>query len=786
MLKSYLKLAWRNLTRSKGYSFINIAGLSTGMAIALFIGLWIADELSFDTYFPNHDRIAEVMITQTDNGGSSTGTTIAMRMGQALGTEFPDDFKRSAQVSFPSDHIISTGEKKLSGPGIWTQYEFPEIFGFRMLQGSITALKEPSTVLLAQTLATALFGIADPINKTIRLDNEMEFKIGGIYKDLPSNTSLHEIKILLPWDNKANSYLNSNTNWSDHNGQMFVELSDHLSPQQVSARIKNLPTPHITGWKEEALVYPLEKLHLYDEFKNGKPAGGNIQFVWLFGIIGAFVLLLACINFMNLSTARSGERAREVGIRKTIGSLRSQLIGQFFSESILVSFLSFLLAIALVFLFLPFFNGLAAKEMSIPWNSFLFWLMSIGFTLFTGIVSGSYPALYLSSFEPIKVLKGAFRAGPNAAVPRKVLVVVQFSVSLILIIGTIIVFLQIQFAKDRPIGYTREGLITIGINTPELQGRYDAIRSELLKTGVVADMAESSMATTGFFINNRLDWRGKTPDQESIFFRNVSVTPDFGKTIGWTILQGRDFSRAFATDSNGIILNEAAVKIIGIRNPVGESMKFGGQQLQVIGVVKDMVTNSPYEPIEPAIFLGNGYLQYITIRFKTGQSVHKALAAIEPVFKKFNPGSPFIYQINDDEYAHKFAAEERIGNLATVFAGFAIFISCLGLFGLASFMAEQRTKEIGVRKVLGANLFTLWSLLSKDFVKLVFLSIFIAIPLTYYGMYQLLLNFPYRTGMPWWIFAASGLGILLITLITVSFQSLKAAMANPVKSLRSE
>jgi ABC-type antimicrobial peptide transport system permease subunit len=786
MLKSYLKIAWRNLSRSKGYSFINIAGLATGMAIALLIGLWIADEVSFDTSYANHDRLVQVMITQSANGESYTGSTIAMPIGQALSTQYADDFKRLALASFQYDHLIAVGDKKLSRAGMWTQYEFPEMFSLQMIRGSISALKDPSSVLLAQSLATSLFGGADPINETIRLDNKLELKVAGVYKDLPFNTSFHDTKILLPWGNKENSYLSTNTDWDDHNGQLFAELADLTSPAQVSARIKNLPTPHIKELHEEALVYPLDKLHLYDEFKNGKATGGRIQFVWLFGIIGVFVLLLACINFMNLSTARSEQRAKEVGIRKTIGSRRIQLIGQFFSESILVCFLSFLLAVTLVFFSLPFFNTLAAKQMTLPWNSFPFWLMAIGFTLFTGILSGSYPALYLSAFDPVKVLKGTFPTGRYASIPRKVLVVLQFSVSLTLIIGTVIVFRQIQLAKDRPIGYSREGLITIGINTPELQGHYDALRAELLQTGVVNNMAESSMTTTGFLNNNDLDWRGKTPGQSSIFFRNVNVTPDFGKTIGWTVLQGRDFSRSFATDSSAMILNEAAAKIIGIKNPVGEIMKFGGEQRVVIGVVKDMVTNSPYEPVEPAIFLGDGYLQYITIRFKTGLPMREALAGIEPVFKKFNPGSPFVYQFNDDEYAQKFADEERIGNLATVFAGFAIFISCLGLFGLASFIAEQRTKEIGVRKVLGANLFTLWGLLSKDFIRLVFISMFIAIPLAYYGMHQWLQHYPYRTGMPWWIFAASGLGILLITLITVSFQSLKAAMMNPVNSLRTE
>ena len=490
---------------------------------------------------------------------------------------------------------------------------------------------------------------------------------------------------------------------------------------------------------------------------------------------------------MNLSTARSEKRAKEVGIRKTIGSLRKQLIGQFLSESILVAFLAFIFAICLVVVSLSFFNELAGKQMSLPWRSPLFWSLAIGFTLFTGIVSGSYPAFYLSGFEPIKVLKGTFRAGRNASIPRQVLVVIQFGVSLALIIGTIIVYRQIQYAKDRPVGYAREGLITVNINTPELGKHYDALRNDLLQAGVVDNVAESSQPMTNFGSNNSLYWRGKRPDQETTFFFNVNVTPDFGKTVGWKIVQGRDFSRDFATDSSAVILSETAVKAIGIPNPIGEIVTMFDKRRVVIGVVKDMVTNSPYRSVDPAIFLGDGYHSEITIRLKAGVPIHKALVGIEPVFKKYDPSSPFLYQFNDDGYAAKFDSEERIGHLSSVFAAFAIFISCLGLFGLASFMAEQRTKEIGVRKVLGANLFTLWRLLSKDFVKLVVLSLFVSIPVAYYGMDRWLQNYSaYRTDMPWWIFAVAALGILLITLLTVSYQSLKAALMNPVSSLRSE
>ena len=441
-------------------------------------------------------------------------------------------------------------------------------------------------------------------------------------------------------------------------------------------------------------------------------------------------------------------------------------------------------AILLAQLFLPFFNNVAGKHIAVPFQNPFFWVLCLGFALFTGVVSGSYPAFYLSRFEPIKVLKGAFHGSRYNSIPRQMLVVLQFTVSLSLIIGTIIIYRQISFVKNRPTGYTREGLITIPINTEDLNKHFESFRIDLLGTGVIADIAGSSQPVTQFENNNSLEWRGKDPGQV-VFFRNVNVTPEFGRTIKWEILSGRDFSREYV-DSNSMILSEAAVKVTHLANPVGELVKFGGKSYTVIGVVKDILSNSPYEKIEPAIFLGDGYRDYITARLKPGLPVQSAMAGIEKVYKKYNPGSPFVYKYNEDEFARKFSAEERIGNLSAGFAGMAIFISCLGLFGLASFVAEQRTKEIGVRKVLGANILSIWSLLSIQFVKLVLISLFIAIPISWYGMNSWLQSYTYREGISWWIFGVAGLGILLITLLTVSFQSVKVALMNPVNSLRSE
>ena len=783
MIRNYFKVAIRNLRNNKAFASLNIAGLAIGMATAILIGLWISDELSFDQYNPNHKKLAKIMVTQTHGGESDAMTTIMMPLGYMLETKYKDLFKKVARISFSNQHVLAIGDKKISSNGIYAQEHFPSMFGLTIVNGNTRALNDPSTLMIAKSLAVSLFGDENPVNKTILLDNKLNMKVGAVYEDLPENASFTTTTLLLPWMNTENSYLNSNTNWRDHNGEGFVELNDQVTMAEATEKIKNLPTPFVTGWVETASVYPLEKLHLYGEFVNGKPAGGRIQLVVLMGFIGAFVLLLACINFMNLSTARSSKRAREVGIRKTMGSLPSHLVAQFLIESVFLTLFAFVIALLCAQLSLSFFNNLAGKHMLIPYGNPVFWLLCIGFAFFTGLISGSYPAFYLSRFQPVKVLKGAFQGSRYNSIPRQVLVVMQFTVSLCLIIGTIIVYKQILFAKNRPTGYTRDRLVTMPV-TEDLKGHFDALHEELIRTGAVTEMAASSYPLNQFNGGNSMDWRGKDPNF-IVFFRNVNVTPEFGRAVGWKITEGRDFSRAYA-DSNSIILSEGAVKTIGIPHPVGEIVKFFGKNRTVIGVVHDMLTNSPYDNIQPAIFLGDGYLSVITVRMKAGLPLPSAMKSIESVFKKYNPGSPFVYKYNDDEYAKKFSSEERLANLSAVFAGMAIFISCLGMFGLASFMAEQRTKEIGVRKVLGATMFSLWKMLSTQFMRLVLISLCISIPLSYYGMTRWLQDYTYRDSISWWIFAAAGLSILMITLITVSYQSIKAALMNPVESLRSE
>lgn len=782
MIKSYFKVAWRNLVKSKIYSLINIAGLATGMAVALLIALWVWDELSFNSYYDNHTRLAQVKINQTYKGETYTDETIAVPLGDALRIRH-GDFKAVTLVSGNNGSVIAMGDKKISSTGRWVQRDFPGIFTLKMIEGSRGGLTDPSSILIAKSLAISIFGNESALNKTVRIDNKFDVAVAGVYEDMPRNTTFYDTKLLLSWDNKEN-WLNKQTAWDNHCCQLYVELSGMAKLSKLNASIRSIPTPFIKDWKEEAMLQPLDNVHLYSEFKNGKESGGRIQFVWLFATIGAFVLLLACINFMNLSTARSEKRAKEVGIRKAVGSLRGQLISQFLCESILIAFLALALSIVAIQISIPFFNQLADKRMTIPWSSAWFWVYTLTFTILTGIISGSYPAFYLSAFLPIKVLKGVFRAGRWSSLPRKALVVIQFTVSITLIIGTIIVFQQIQHAKDRPVGYERAGLIAVPL-APDMYGHYDAIRNDLLQTGVVANMAESSQRPTYFQNNNSIEWKGKDPGLV-VFFRDVNVTPDFGKTIGWNIKEGRDFSRDFKTDSSSAILNETGVATTGLKNPVGEVIKYNGKSYTIVGVAKDMVTQSPYDKPEPSVFFCDSWMSVITVRINPGIAPKDALAKIKPVFSKYNPSSPFEFKFVDTEYAEKFAGEQRIGSLASVFAILAIFISCLGLFGLASFVAEQRTKEIGIRKVVGASVASLWKMLSKGFVFLVLLSCAIAIPITSLFMNNWLQKYEYRTHISWWVFAATISGAVCITLLTVSFQAIRAAIANPVKSLRTE
>lgn len=794
MLCNYLKIAFRNLAKNKGYGFINIAGLAMGMAVAILIGLWIYDEISYDRFHKNYGRIAQVMQHQTYNGQIATQSAVPFPLGPELRKNYGSDFKYVVRSTWNNKHVLSAGEKKLAKNGPYIEPEGPEMLTVKMLGGTISGLDEPHSIMLSESAAKSFFGDKNPVNQLMKIDNRLDVKVTGVFEDLPNNSTFHGMQFMAPWSlyEIDSPWMKTNEDpWRSNSYQTFVQLNVNADIDKVSNKIKDIKVKNIRPeqlkYKPEVFLNPMSEWHLYSEFKEGKRVGGLVEFVWLFGIIGSFVLLLACINFMNLSTARSEKRAKEVGIRKAIGSIRKQLILQFFSESLIVVVFSFVLALFLVMLVLPQFNDVADKKLAILWSNPLFWLAGTGFSLLTAVIAGSYPALYLSSFQPVKVLKGTFKAGRFAAVPRKVLVVVQFTVSIILIIGTTVVFRQIQFAKSRPVGYDRNGLIMIGLTTSDIHNHFDAVKDELKKSGAIAEIAESSSpATETWSSTSGFSWKGKDPSL-SVDFHFVEISHDYGKTVGWQFKDGRDFLREFASDSSGLVVNEAAVKFMGLKNPVGEMLTWNGHPVKIIGVTKDMVIQSPYAPTVPVFYsLASEEGSIINIKINPKSNASAALAKIENVFKKYDSASPFEYSFVDEQYASKFFNEERIGKLTTFFSILAILISCLGIFGLASFTAEQRTKEIGVRKVLGASVASLWRMLSADFVVLVIISCIISTPVAAYFLNGWLQKYEYRTEISPWIFVAASLGALIITLLTVSYQSVRAALLDPVKSLRSE
>ena len=790
MLKNYWIIALRNLTRNKIYSIINIAGLAIGMAVALLIGLWVWDELTFNHSYRNHDRIAVVLAQQEVNGDITTDWSADMPLEKELRTQYAGDFRHLALASGYEPHILSAGNKKLEGTCRWAGAELPEMFSAHMLEGNIRGLEDPSSTLLTASMAHALFGNADPIGQTIRLDNDLTFKVAGVYEDFAVNSVFHRVTFFLPWAKYVDTHAwvkNTQDQWGNGFAVLYTELNNAAGLDRVNNHIRLIVQKHVPGSKETLSLFPMDKWHLYS-FEHGQLTAKAMHFVWLFSSIALAVLLLACINFMNLATARSEKRAREVGIRKTLGSLRQQLIGQFLGESLFMTFCALVAGLLLASLLMPLFNQLAKKDLSIPWNEPVFWLLALGFTLFTGLISGSYPAFYLSSFQPVKVLKGALRVGKSASLPRKILVTVQFTVSVILIMGTLIVYRQIRYAHDRPLGFKREGLLTVNIlNDPGLKPHFAAIRSDLLSSGAAIGVMGSSGSTVDDWgMRGGLSWKGKDPYSKPQFAWN-SATHDFGKTLGWQILEGHAPVPGVRSDSLGLILNESAVRLAGLQHPIGQLITVDSFPRPVIAVVKDMIRNSPYDAVIPAIFfMDYNWMNYITLRLNPSMPQVDAIARVQKVFRQYDPEGVISYEIPEETYEFKFAAEKRIGSIATFFTILAIFISCLGLFGLASFMAEQRTREIGIRKILGASVFNLWSTLSREFVVLVLAASAVAIPVSAYFLHQWLLQYTYRASLSWWLFALAVGGALVVTILTVSYQTIRAALANPTKSLRSE
>jgi ABC-type antimicrobial peptide transport system permease subunit len=778
--------------RGKSFSFINITGLAIGMAGAILILLWLQNEISFDKFHKNKNNLYQLYgLGSNVDGHQQEISVVSQPIGPFLKQNYPE-VEATARVSDINSFLFTANNKSFTGiEGDFVDPSFLQMFTFPLVEGNKNdQLKNVYSISITQKLAKKLFGNEDAIGKIIRIDSVDNFTVTGVLKDLPPNTEF-DFEYLLPWDYLKKLDWN-NDSWQRNITPTFVQLKPNVNAAAFSDKIKNV-TRNQTGrnnlWTH--FIYPLSKWHLYSHFENGKPAGGRINTVRVFGIIAAFILLIACINFMNLSTARSEQRAKEVGIRKVAGAGKGLLIGQFIVEAFITACIAGGIALLIVQLALPSFDTLIHTQLFIPYNNFYFWLSAFGFIVLTSLLAGSYPAFYLSSFKPVSIFKKQFKKTQSAISPRKVLVVLQFTFAIILIVSTIVVRNQIQYAQDRDKGYSNNNLIQVDF-VGDIDKNYSLIKQDLLNSGISSSVTKSMTGITdGGAHAWGYRWPNENPADTTTTITLFSEDADLVKTAGLHLIEGRDIDiNKYPADSFSVLLNETAVKVMGFKNPVGQIINnpFDKINWRVVGVVKNYVEGSPYEKIPPTVILGPGNPWFSTmhIKFNPDYSTATALAKAENVFKKYNPAYPFDYKFVDQEYAKKFNDEQRTKTMAGLFAFLAIFISCLGLFGLSAYVAESRVKEIGVRKVLGASVFNITKLLSLDFVKLVIVSIIIATPVAWYAMNKWLQDYTYRINISWMIFFIAGLLAIAIALITISFQSIKAAIANPVKSLRTE
>lgn len=791
MIRNYLKIAWRNIVKGKVYSAINILGLATGMAVALLIGLWVNNEYSFDRFLPDYQQVYQVRRNFNSNGEMLNFTSTSLALGIALKNQIPE-IEYVAESNGTSSHGLMVGDKKIIMRGTGVGGDFLKMFEYPLLRGSAgSVLKDPYSIVLTQSAAKALFGTDDVINKMVRFDNTNNLKVTGILKDFPANSTF-QVSYIMPFSyfEATNPYTmmdKKDGSFGNNGYEHYVKLKPGISYAQVAPKIKNIEKVQVNNSNaknSDVILQPLQDWHLYTDYRNGIASGGFIEYVRIFSVIGLLVLIIACINFINLTTARSEKRAREVGIRKAIGSHRKHLIFQFLTESVLITFIAFILCILFVQITLPFFNELTNRKITVPYNNPAFEAIMLSWVLMIGIIAGSRPAFYLSSFNPVKVLKGTIQVGRSATFSRKILVVMQFSCSIALIVSTIVIYRQIQYAKDRPTGYSIDKLLMTD-NSADISKNYNALRDELVQSGIVESITTASSPATGIYWHNNLDyWPGKNAN-ETVEMGMIRTTASYFNTLGMKMLAGRNMQTN--ADTNNVVLNEAAVKRLRLKEPLNQQITINGYKLTIIGVVKDALMDSPFAPADPTTFVYNTNAQdNVIYRLSSNVKIQDAITKLTQIFGKYNPAYPYTYKFVDDEYNNKFSQEVLVGKLSGIFAGFAIFISCLGLFGLAAYVAEQRTKEIGVRKVLGASVSQIWFMLSKDFVLLVVISSIVATPIALYFIQNWLQKYNYRITIGPGIFMIAAIAAVSITLITISFQAIKAAIANPVKSLRSE
>lgn len=780
MLKSYFTIAWRSLLKNKTSSVINIVGLAVGLATSVIILLVVVNEMSYDKFHVNLEENYLLMKNQKQLDGVSTGDATAGPMAAAFRSEMPET-RYAARVTYFDNQLLEIGDKTIYESGIYAEPDLFKIMTFPAVQGNpVNALHDDNAVVITQQTAKRLFGNEEAMGKVV-FTGKKSFKVGAIVRDVPANSTIKfDMVFSFNYFARQNSWLNK---WDDNRIQTWVQLKRNVNVALLDKKLTQLLQVRSDDKSVSLFLYPLSKLRLYGSFNNGTPNGGRIDMVVLLIVLATFVILIACINFMNIATARSEHRSREVGVRKVLGATRKLIIFQFLSEAMLVTFLALLLAVVVAYLALPVFNQFTDHHLIINFSDWGIWSLLVAIGIFTGLVAGSYPAFFLSRFPIIKVLKGTFVAGKSGGGLRKVLVTVQFVISIFLMIATIVIYKQINHVGNRPLGYDQENLVDI-IANGDLSGKFQILKNELAEIpGVMGTTAGSDNILQFGASETGMDYPGKNPGQEiSVIVSEVQY--DWAKTLGLKFLEGRDFSPGFATDTAGCIINESAVQKMGLKEPfVGQ--KIGGRK--VIGVFQNFVYNNPSGIIAPMVIsLQTGNLPHFFVRIKNDDHWRNTVAQIQKAVKKINHNYPFDYSFTKADYQKRFEEWSSVGLVATVFGGMAILIACLGLFGLSSFLAEKRGKEISIRKVFGANGPHIWLLLSKDFLKPVFVALAIVIPISVWLAQAFLSGISYHAELSWWMFAIAAALAFVIALLTVSFQGIRAALANPVKSLRNE
>ncbi|MGC4035885.1 MAG: ABC transporter permease [Chitinophagaceae bacterium] len=790
MLKNYFKIAIRNMKRYKAFSTLNILGLALGMTCSILILLWVQDEKSVDSMQSENLYILyeRQFIDNKTDGGYYTPGILANEIKRVIPEiEYASNF---SNIGYPDRVTFQVGDKIIKFDGNCADSDYLKMMNYPLLKGNkMTALNSPVSICISEKMAKSFFGSAEAaMGKTLRHENRKDLTVTGVLADLPKN-AIDKFDYLINWQ----TFLEENDwakQWGNNGPNCLIYLRNGADPKSVDLKIRkfldNYNKEQTATFRIELHMQPFRDLYLNSNFKDGYITGGRVQYVKLFSIVAVFILLIACINFMNLTTARSAKRAKEIGVRKVAGAVKGILMRQFLSEALFITAISVVLSLILVVLLLPYFNHVTEKQITFPYSNVFFWISIIALTFITGIASGIYPAIFLSSFKPITVLKGTLKFSNNSTFLRKGLVVFQFALSIILITGTIIVSQQINFIQTINLGYDRENLVYIPVEG-ELSHSYQLFKEQALKSTGIKSVSRIGETPTNIGSGTGgVDWDGKDPNS-SVNFTNTFEGFDFVKTLNLKLVAGRDISKDFGSDSAGYLINESALKIIGYKDPIGKRLTFWGQKGTIVGVLKDFHFSSLHDPIKPLILRNGEKFGWgsILVRTEAGKT-KQALASIEKICKDLNPKFPFTYSFSDEEYQKLYKSEQIVGKLSFYFAFLGIFISCLGLLGLAMFTAEQRTKEIGIRKVLGASIPSLFTLLSKDFIVLVIISMAIATPLAWWAMYNWLEDFAYKVPIQIWVFGIAGLLAIIIALITVSFQAIKVAVANPVKSLRTE